>query len=327
MVCCDAMGTKTTEGLSGAKLQLVDRPKADNVPTAREKSVPIEGIRSRKKNSVDATLRDVTVDKDSGQDISRKRKKSAENVTEITESKVGEDSSVAAEITPPSKKQSKSRTRSNVDLKKVSGPPSTTKRPKVEEGTDGPKNKKPRKGEQASETPFRSSLGGLVTFVKELNLRECHKEVLKKTPFWGIFEAIMDNRVTNGQCRKSDKLIIEIIESYDPKKDKFRLGKTYLEITKADMVRVFGINCGDEHVSLRSGCRDAIKFVARREIEETRMTTTSVKQLLIGYVLKDELEYVEDVARLLCLFLFHTFFFPHWNYGQMGPFRTGRKLG
>ncbi|KAH7846886.1 hypothetical protein Vadar_019330 [Vaccinium darrowii] len=120
----------------------------------------------------------------------------------------------------------------------------------------------------------------------------------------------MDNRLTNTQCRKSDKLIIKIIETYDPVKDKFRLGKIYLEITKADMVRVFGINCGDEFVSLRSGCTEAIKFIARREIEETQMTTTSVKQLLIEYVLKDEFEYVEDVARLLCLFLSHTFFFP-----------------
>ncbi|KAH7835124.1 hypothetical protein Vadar_023060 [Vaccinium darrowii] len=65
--------------------------------------------------------------------------------------------------------------------------------------------------------------------MKDLQLRDCHKDVLNKTPFWGIFEAIVENRLTNAQCRKSDKMIIEIIETYDPTNDKFRLGKTYLE--------------------------------------------------------------------------------------------------
>ncbi|KAH7850751.1 hypothetical protein Vadar_002500 [Vaccinium darrowii] len=227
------------EGTSGAKLTIVKLPKGENVPPARGKSIPIEGLRSRKKNAGDAALHPTTVDKDSVQASSRKRKTIAGDVTE----KVEEDSSVAEENTPPSKKQSKSRPRYNVDIK-VSGQSSTGKRPKAEEGTVGAKNKKPRKGEPVTETPFRSSLRGIVT-------------------------------LTNAQCRKSDKLIIEIIETYDPTKDKFRLGNTYLEITKADMVRVFGISCWDEFVSLRSGCRDAIKFVARREIKETRMTTTS----------------------------------------------------
>ncbi|KAH7835519.1 hypothetical protein Vadar_026875 [Vaccinium darrowii] len=40
------------------------------------------------------------------------------------------------------------------------------------------------------------------------------------------------------------------------------------------------------------------------------MSTTSVKQLLTKYVTRDENDYVQDVARLLCLFLCHTVFFP-----------------
>lgn len=193
-------------------------------------------------------------------------------------------------------------TGSDVDLKKVSRQP--------EQGKAGKSIKKPRKSEETNETPFRSSLAGIVTLVKDLKLRNCHLEVLKRTPFWGIFEAIMEDKFTISQCRKSDKLIIEIIQTYDPTKDKFWLGKIYMEVTRADMERVFGIRCGDEFVSLRAGCKESIKFVARRGITETKWTTTSVKQLLEQYVKSDEQDYVEDVARLLCLFLCHTFLFP-----------------
>ncbi|KAH7866694.1 hypothetical protein Vadar_023676 [Vaccinium darrowii] len=111
-------------------------------------------------------------------------------------------------------------------------------------------------------TPYRSSLGGIMTVIKELDLRDSHKRVLKLTPFWAIFEAIIDNKVTQSQCRKSDKMIIEIIESFDPDEGKFRIGKRrqLLDVTSAD--------------------------------------------------LGDDTDDVEDVVKLLCLYILHTFFFP-----------------
>lgn len=274
--------TKNTEGKSGVKLKIIERAKVDDVPTSGGKSVTVEGV------------------------TSRKRKKSAGDVSVDMELKVELGSSVAVGKTPPSNKKSNTRSGSSVELKKVSGLPLSKKRSKSEQG----ETKKPRKSEATIETPYRSSLGGIITIVKELKLRDCHIEVLKRTPFWGIFEAVMENKFTIPQCRKSDKLIIEIIETYDPTKDRFRLGKTYMEVTREDMERVFGIKCGNEFVSLRAGCKESIKFITRRGITETKWTTKSVKQLIEQYVKSNEQGYVEDVARLLCLFLCHTFFFP-----------------
>ncbi|KAH7842967.1 hypothetical protein Vadar_011162 [Vaccinium darrowii] len=242
--------------------------------------------------------------------MSRKRKKFVGDVTVDMKSKVELGSNDVVGTTPPSKKKSKPHSGSTVDLKKVSGQSSAKKGSKTERGEAMKAIKKPRKSEATSETPFRSSLGGVITLVKELKLRDCHTKVLKRTPFWGIFEAVMENKFTIPQCRKSDKLIIEIIETYDPTKDKFRLGKTYMEVTREDMERVFGVKCGNEFVSLRAGCKESIKFVTRRGITEAKWTTKSVKQLLEQYVKSDEQGYIEDVARLLCVFLCHTFFFP-----------------
>ncbi|KAH7845338.1 hypothetical protein Vadar_000844 [Vaccinium darrowii] len=91
--------TKNTGGMLGTKLKVVGRPKADDVSPTREKCVPVEGLRSSRKNAGDAALRAATVGKDSVQAISRKRKNSAGDVTEITESKVEDDSSVVVENT------------------------------------------------------------------------------------------------------------------------------------------------------------------------------------------------------------------------------------
>ncbi|KAH7842599.1 hypothetical protein Vadar_007132 [Vaccinium darrowii] len=130
------------------------------------------------------------------------------------------------------------------------------------------------------------------------------------TPFWSIFEAIIDNKVSPSQCRKSDKMIIEIVETFDLDEDKFRVGKRgqLLDITRADMVSFFGIQCGEEFVSLQYGCKEAVRFVMRRGIVDKRLTTTSLRQLLNQYIKGDEKDDIEDVASLLCLYLLHTFF-------------------
>ncbi|KAH7858290.1 hypothetical protein Vadar_022051 [Vaccinium darrowii] len=145
-----------------------------------------------------------------------------------------------------------------------------------------------------------------MTLIKELNLRTCHKKVLKRTLFWGMFEAIIENQLSPTRCRKRGKMIIEIINTYDPVMGKFQVERESMELTCADMVSIFGISCGNQSVSLKYGCKE-VKLVARREISESMLTSTSLKQLLKKYMGSDEKDDVEDVARLLCVYLFHTF--------------------
>ncbi|KAH7852507.1 hypothetical protein Vadar_025700 [Vaccinium darrowii] len=232
---------------------------------------------------------------------------------------------VVDDDTPTSKKLSKtvsatSRNKGRGEIAETkdenAGRQATKKKRSTTDRGVGKKIKEARKAEvnegEVRETAFRSSLGGIMKIIKELNLRESHKRVLKMTPFWAIFEAIIDNKVSPTQCRKSDKMIIEIIETFDPDEGKFRVGKRgqLLDLTKEDMVSYFGIQCGEEFVSLQYGCKEAVRFVMRREIVDKRLTTKSLKQLLSKYVGSDEKDDVEDVARLLCLYLLHTFFFP-----------------
>ncbi|KAH7840863.1 hypothetical protein Vadar_022614 [Vaccinium darrowii] len=214
---------------------------------------------------------------------------------------------------PPTRKE---KMKTVKDTPRSKGRSASTRKRSATERGEGSKIKKARKAEvnkgDVRETPYHSSLRGIMSVIKELNLRESHKRVLKLTPFWAIFETIIDDKVTPSQCRKSDKMIIEIIESFDPDEERFKVGKRgqLLDLTCADLVSFYDIQGREDFVSLQYGCKEAIKFVTRRKIEDKRLTTTSVRQLLLQYVKGDETDDVEDVARLLCLYLLHTFFFP-----------------
>ncbi|KAE9461907.1 hypothetical protein C3L33_06228, partial [Rhododendron williamsianum] len=172
------------------------------------------------------------------------------------------------------------------------------------------KQKKSREVE-VRPTAYRSSLGGIMNLIKELKLRECHKEVLKRTPFWRLFDAIIQGRLTPNQCRKSDKLIVKIIEAYDHATRKFRLGGKYVGLTRNDIGNIFGICSGKEAVGLKYGSRDEVNMVARRKLHHKRLTTPTMKKLLETYVLGNDTDDIKDVARLLCLYVCHTLFFPH----------------
>lgn len=283
--------TKNTGKLRGAQLKVAEKQISDVSPESDGKKKPGKGGTSATEKGRPSLPRKAVTDGN-----------------KPTTKKLPKD------VSGTSRNKCRSETAELVD-EKTDGQASKRKRSTTDRGSGG-QIKKARKAKvdegDARETPFRSSLGGIMTVIKKLNLRESHKRVLKLTPFWAIFEAIIDNKVTPSQCRKSDKMVIEIIESFDPDEEKFRVGKKgqLLDITSADLVSFFGIQGGEDFVSLQYGCKEAVKFVTRRGIVDKRLTTTLVKDLLDEYVKGDETDDVEDVARLLCVYILHTFFFP-----------------
>lgn len=161
-----------------------------------------------------------------------------------------------------------------------------------------------------SNTSYRCNLSGVFKYVRKLELRECHKKVLKNTPFWKLFEAIIEDRFTSTQCRKNDKLIVKIIKAYDPTRQKFQLGGKYVDLTSSDICRTFGISSGRELLSLKYISQNELEMVKRRALDK-RLTTPSIKCWLDKLLGKNKKEDIEDVARFLCLYICHALFFPH----------------
>ncbi|XP_058225350.1 uncharacterized protein LOC131334384 isoform X2 [Rhododendron vialii] len=160
------------------------------------------------------------------------------------------------------------------------------------------------------QTAYRSSLNGIRTLFEELDLSKGHKKIMKKTPFWRIFQAIFDKKLTPALCRKSDQMIINIINAYDPATDGFKLGRKSIKLTRADIFNIFGISGGSEKVILKYGSRDSVEMVKRGLITEERLTSSSLKEQVKKYAKGKNKADMEDFVRLLCVYLLHSLFFP-----------------
>lgn len=160
------------------------------------------------------------------------------------------------------------------------------------------------------ETAYRASLNGIKTLIEELNLNDEHKKIMKKTPFWKIFNSIVENKLTAAHCRKSDKMIIKIINAYDPDTGGFKLGGKTVRITQDDIFSIFGITGGSEKVSFNYGSRDGVEMVRRGSIEAERLSSTSLKELVKEYAVRNNKAGRQDFVRLLCAYLLHSLFFP-----------------
>lgn len=111
---------------------------------------------------------------------------------------------------------------------------------------------------------YRYNLLAVLKYVKALKLRECHKKVLKTTPFWRLFDAVIENRFTSKQCQKNDELIVKKIEAYDPIKQKFQLERKYVELTSSDISRTFGISSGRELLIMKYVSKEEVEMVERK---------------------------------------------------------------
>lgn len=104
-------------------------------------------------------------------------------------------------------------------------------------------------------------------------------------------------------------MIIEIIRAYDPATNKFRLVEELVDITREDIVKIFGISCGTEYDKFKNCSKEDVNMAIRRKIKDNRLTSGSLKTLLSKYAKGKKIDDIQDVARLLCLHLCHALFF------------------
>ncbi|KAI8542102.1 hypothetical protein RHMOL_Rhmol08G0112900 [Rhododendron molle] len=194
---------------------------------------------------------------------------------------------------------------------------STHKRTRSGSVARGIKGKQPRSRKhwevncgEIRETAYRASLNGIKTLIEELTLNDEHIKILKKTPFWNIFNSIIENKLTSAHCRKSDKMIIKIIKAYNPDTGGFNLGGKTIRITRDDIFSIFGITGGSEKVSLNYGSRDVVEMVRRGSIQAERLSSSSLKELVKEYAVRNNKSGRQDFVRLLCAYLLHSLFFP-----------------
>ncbi|GMP31297.1 hypothetical protein CsSME_00005572 [Camellia sinensis var. sinensis] len=128
---------------------------------------------------------------------------------------------------------------------------------------------------------FRSNMGIIVKLLQHIKLRNEHINSLKKTPFWALFDAILQNKLNYKQCRKYDDIALKIIQTYQPgSSGSFQLGPETVKLTTEDIKSIFGISCGDELIYLGYGNKSRSSFLTRRSIQTERLSSTTIIDLL-----------------------------------------------
>ncbi|KAI8533483.1 hypothetical protein RHMOL_Rhmol10G0014400 [Rhododendron molle] len=160
-------------------------------------------------------------------------------------------------------------------------------------------------------TKNRSNLQLTVTFLQDLSLRGDHLDLLKKTPFWLIIDAIISQKLDADKCIKSDTVLTKLLAAYNPKTDCFTIAGKNVKLTANHVKLIFGISCGTERFVAKLKTRDQVAFAKRHNIQQ-RLTTKAISDMLkeLAQENKTNIEDVQDVARLVCMFLIVKLFFP-----------------
>ncbi|KAI8548328.1 hypothetical protein RHMOL_Rhmol07G0266100 [Rhododendron molle] len=147
--------------------------------------------------------------------------------------------------------------------------------------------------------------------MQDLSLRGDHLDLLKKTPFWLIIDAIISQKLDADKCIKSDTVLTKLLAAYNPKTDCFTIAGKNVKLTANHIKLIFGISCGTERFAAKLKTRDQVAFAKRHNIQQ-RLTTKAISDMLkeLAQENKTNIEDVQDVARLVCMFLIVKLFFP-----------------
>ncbi|KAG5565884.1 hypothetical protein RHGRI_001710 [Rhododendron griersonianum] len=89
----------------------------------------------------------------------------------------------------------------------------------------------------------------------------------------------------------------------------FRLGNKHVKLEREDVKLIFGITCGNEEINQGYCKKEDVQLAVKWKIKGTRLDTSTIKKLLTEKQNSKLEEDMDDIARLLCLFLCGTLFF------------------
>lgn len=145
--------------------------------------------------------------------------------------------------------------------------------------------------------------------VNQLVLKDKHIDVLRKTPFWLVIDACRNKKLEGSVCEKKDDFIEKIIASYSGK-GCFKIGGKIIKLVKEEVKLIFGIQCGEERMEVIYASKQDIDFVKRNKLKGAKLTATTIKKMILTKANSSRKQDVEDVARLVCMFLCVSLFFP-----------------
>ncbi|KAI8021136.1 Protein MAINTENANCE OF MERISTEMS [Camellia lanceoleosa] len=156
---------------------------------------------------------------------------------------------------------------------------------------------------------YRPNIAGIVKIVSTSELTEAHCVHLRRTPFWFMFEAILENDLKSHDFRKCDELVFKLIQTYMPDTGCFHIGNGKLTLRDSDIRLIFGLQCGGQPLLMTPEPRPPSDFIQRRFGSESRISSKLVKTLFCDAVQGTSTRDVEEAVKLMTLYVCVKLFF------------------
>lgn len=162
-----------------------------------------------------------------------------------------------------------------------------------------------------TQTKNRSNLQSAVIFVKQLELKDHHLNMLKQTPFWLLIHAIRNGTLDPEKCpARTNEVVAKLIAAYNPSNDNFRLDRHNVNLATSEVKLIFGLTGGTRPFEVKLKKKEEVLFAKRNNITKRTLTSKAIGEMLQRYVQDDDTVKIEDTVRLVYMYLIVKLFFP-----------------
>jgi hypothetical protein len=153
--------------------------------------------------------------------------------------------------------------------------------------------------------PFFNVFNGL-----RLSIQKEHRDIMRETPFWGLFRAFDESLVNENTCKKSYIDIIRIIQCFDARTRDFTFCGRREKFTGFDVEELLGLpNVGCEININKRSSKDNVDFVLRNFENTERVSRQNIESAMCKLVTCNTQQEREDFVCLVCLHFCITLLF------------------
>ncbi|XP_048442388.1 uncharacterized protein LOC125478309 [Pyrus x bretschneideri] len=165
---------------------------------------------------------------------------------------------------------------------------------------------------QFGKMQYRAAFGPFLNVfnVLKLKIQEEHRDIIKGTPFWGLFKAYDGGLVSDDMCRKTYVDIIRIINCFNAGTSEFKFGDRCEKLTGFEVEELLGLPNFGRDINLNKRCSKSEEgFIKRNFKTVDRVTRQNIESAMITIVTGKTQQNREDFVCLMCLHLCITLLF------------------
>lgn len=156
---------------------------------------------------------------------------------------------------------------------------------------------------------FSKLLTNLDAAKKGFGLR--HDNLMRITPFWGLYSANKGKLVSDKLYSKSDRLLAKLIGRYNTEVDVFRIGGRVVKFTAGHVSRILGLPCEGEKLSIHTHQQLEHPFGKRFFAGRCQLFLAKISSTLKEVIMNEDEKDIRYTVSLICLHLCTSLLFAN----------------